>query len=193
MSGTPFTKVDKPNIKLQNDGLPYFTYYLNGKIRKGDRDDLRIIFTMLNLTRGIILDPINDFKTITDPWKGDLPKSWKAFRTAVKKSLNIKRMKYHFSSLHTSTKSGPNGQAMMHSIHDLLSLTDEQSSLIKELGGERITSIFDSLYRPHNAVPTYQHWLDTIELKMDKPPINRKLSTFGDKEGKTRVIGIMDY
>jgi hypothetical protein len=35
--------------------------------------------------------------------------------------------------------------------------------------------------------------LNVIELKMDNPPLNRKLSTFGDKEGKTRVIGIMDY
>lgn len=148
---------------------------------------------MLNLTRGVILEPNNDFQSITDSWKGNLPNKWDTFKTAVKKTLGYKRSRYLLKSYHTSTKSGPNGQAMLFSIHDFLAIPEELKTHLVMLGGKKIEDTFAKLVKIWDGIPAYQHWFNLINLKAEKAQKFRKISTFGDKEGKTRVIGILDY
>ena len=192
LSGEPLPK-NTPGINLTKDGLPTFIYYLHLKLRLRDRDDLKIIFTMLNLTRGVVLKPVDDFKTITDSWKGCNPPKWASLQSAVKRSLGYRRSRYNFESLHTSTKSGPNGQAMLSSFLDYLVLPDELKEQICKLGGQKIKRIFSLITQTTDSIPTYQHWFTVTEQSTEKATLIRKLSTFGDKEGKTRVIGILDY
>jgi hypothetical protein len=192
LSGEPLPK-ETPKIKLSKDGLPNVIYFLHPIIREKKIDDLRIIFTMLNLTRGVILEPVNNFDSITNTWEGKLPINWYTFRSAIKYHLNIRRSKYTFEATHTSTKTGPNGQAMLFSIHDLLALPESLKNSLVALGGNKILDIFTKLNEPIKDVPTYQHWFKLMDFKEQNSLKFRKLSTFGDKEGKTRVIGILDY
>jgi hypothetical protein len=142
----------------------------------------------------VILPPENNFKTINNAWMGNLPISWQTHLPAVISSLNIFRKKYKFDKLHTSTKSGPNGQAMLTSFHDYLYLTDSQKENIIKLGGSCIEEKFNLINSDHDGISLMDHWQKTTGLEVRKTnSITRKLSTFGDHEGKTRVIGILDY
>lgn len=192
LSGKPLPK-KTPKIKLNKVGLPQFINYLHRFIIDGEIDNLRIVFTMLNLTRSVILSPKIDYNSITDSWKGNLPILWHTFATAVKRSIGFKSTKYSLDSLHISTKSGPNGQAMLFAVHDLLTFPSELKTQIEELGGPYIADIFAKLLKTWDGVPAYQHWFDLMDLPIINNGQNRRIYSFGDKEGKTRVIGIMDY
>lgn len=156
LSGAPLP-VNTPGIKLNNDGLPSRFYFFHPLIRKGEHSDLKIIFTLLNLTRGVILEPLNNFETITDSWEGNLPINWYTFQSAVKSTLGYKRQKYKFTGLHTSTKSGPNGQAMAFAFHDYLFLPDDLKKSLVDLGGPEFANILSLIEKPFNGVPVYQH------------------------------------
>jgi len=192
LSGEPLG-AETLNVKLNQDGLASCIYFLHPTIKKGEREDLRIIFTMMNLTRGVILEPVDDFKSIIDPWGGNHPNKWEVFSIAVKRTLGLRRFKAQFQALHTSTKSGPNGQAMLFSIQDYLGLPSDLKDHIKVLGGPEIEKIFALLDKDWSGTPLTHHWLSLIKMDPKLDPLTRKLSTFGDKEGKTRVIGILDY
>lgn len=192
LSGEPLPK-DTPKIKLNKYGLPQIMSDFHPLIKDGDTNDLKIVFTMLNLTRGVVLDPLVDYSSITNTWEGNLPKFWHTFESAVMRSIKLKRTKYTFDSMHNSTKSGPNGQAMLFAIHDLISLPSELRTQIEDLGGQYIKNIFAKLFKTWNGIPAYQHWLDLMELPITCNGQFRRIYSFGDKEGKTRVIGIMDY
>lgn len=66
LSGEPLPK-DTPKISLSDDGLPKAIHFLHPRIRSKNVEDLKIIFTMLNISRGIVLAPVDDFKSIVDP------------------------------------------------------------------------------------------------------------------------------
>jgi len=66
LSGEPLPK-NTPGIALSHDGLPKNLFFLHPVIRARELDDLKIVFTMLNLSRGVVLEPVNDFKSISDP------------------------------------------------------------------------------------------------------------------------------
>lgn len=192
LSNEPLPK-RTPGINLSTDGLPVAVHFLHPTIRMKSIDDLRIIFTMLNLSRGVVLEPENNFKTIVDPWEGTLPTSWKAFQPAIKRSLGYRRARYNFDSLHTSTKSGPNGQAMLTSYQDYLSLPEPLVNALVELGGPKIQDIFTRIFEPINGITSFQLWYQLNNSPLPEMGEIRRLSTFGDKEGKTRIIGILDY
>lgn len=112
---------------------------------------------MLNLTRGVVLDPIKDTKTITDAWEGQLPNKWNAFRSAVKYSLGLKRSKYTYGGMHTTTKSGPIGQSILTATLDFPNLPLSLKSDLAELGGPEFKSIIDGLDQDVDGRPVYQH------------------------------------
>lgn len=65
LSGEPLPK-DTPKIKLNRYGLPQIMSDFHQLIKDGDTNDLKIVFTMLNLTRGVVLDPLVDYSSITN-------------------------------------------------------------------------------------------------------------------------------
>jgi len=104
---------------------------------------------------------------------------------------------------HTSTKSGPSGQALLTSLHELTLLPQSLITNIKLLGGKSLSEHIDEsiegldileFIRPKNFKQKYftlAWWWRTL-FGIQKERI-RKLSYFPDKEGKTRVIAIFDY
>lgn len=102
---------------------------------------------------------------------------------------------------HISTKKGPQGQALLISLSELTLLTSHQVANIKLLGGLSLGKMMDEnlmsldileLIKPLNLSDfSIARWWRT--LFPTKSSVLRKLSYFPDKEGKTRIIAILDY
>jgi hypothetical protein len=90
-----------------------------------------------------------------------------------------------------STKSGPLGQAILTSVTELTLLPQPLLDSIRVLGGPKLCKVLDALMVGRFGDLS----LATIWSTLFPPKTKsfRKLSYFGDKEGKTRVIAILDY
>lgn len=156
-----------------------------------EKEVIRYLFTLLTAYRGIELKPILDTSPITKEWGGSLPFTTGRCHRQILKWLGVSRNKCEWSKFHLTTKSGPNGQALLTSLVDLSALPPSLYDDITIIGGSPLKSIMDKLKDPIYKEMNYcQIWNTLMSIKGDKI---RKLSYFSDKEGKTRVIGILDY
>lgn len=90
-----------------------------------------------------------------------------------------------------STKRGPIGQALLTSVTELTLLPAQLLSDIKLVGGESLGKIIEALEAPRLAgYSLVDIWSRIFPAKRS---LIRKISYFSDKEGKTRVIAILDY
>lgn len=184
-----------PGVGLTRDGIPKCLGPLIPYIR--DKDSpyhfivLRLTFTLLSMGRAVKDIPNPDLDAITHPYKGvegfSLPplekEFWKTF--GYKASDSVPR-RLAWKKFHFTTKSGPNGHALWSWLTDVSLLPDSLRESIKTLGGVKMTSYLDALDK---RVIT---WLAGFFNLKETGKI-RKLSYFADKEGKTRVIAILDY
>jgi len=191
----------KEGVRCTKDGLPVVLGDLISRIRRSDslEEILRVVSTILTLSRSLKPVTYPDITTITRPGKYQEPsllgkykgKFWKnlrfiPFRKEVPKSLL-------FTKYHMSSKSGPNGHALWSSLIDLETLPDSLVESISILGGmdlrEKITTLREGIKLKLIPKP--------LVLSGSLPPNRRKrlrkLSYFPDKEGKMRIIGILDY
>jgi hypothetical protein len=151
--------------------------------------------TLLTSLRSITLPPKLETKTITDPWNGSdnitNHELWQVIRSiGCVKAINKLE---DWDDYHLSTKRGPAGQAILTSISEVTLLSPKLIADISLLGGsklaEEIISLTDKLdILQWRSISWF--WNTIYKLKSDNL---RKLSFFSDKEGKTRVIGIVDY
>jgi hypothetical protein len=102
-----------------------------------------------------------------------------------------------------STKKGPQGQAVLSSLSELTLLSSKLIENINLLGGRKLSILIkenlehldillatsDSL-TGNKDLSVASWWAGLFPLKSKSL---RKLSFFSDKEGKTRIIGILDY
>lgn len=132
--GNPLTS--DPGVDLL--GLPKGMPYL--KDLSSSRDGIRAALTLLTLTRAFTINKNPDISTITDKWSGsDTITETELF--AALKVLNIRKgviPKWSFP--HTSTKSGPSGQALLTSLHELTLLPSQLIADIQLLGGESLST-----------------------------------------------------
>jgi hypothetical protein len=190
-------------IKLRLDGLAYCLYHFKDILNRNNnlnyRSDIQIIMTMLSCPRALRLKVNNNFGTITDPGiniKEEVYKhSFIGFIKSLKKlspsnftkkGLFLKNPL--FSTFHLSTKTGPSSYQSLYSC--LLDLENLPLHLIKSLkiiGGEKFCEHFDRLLLSYPELAKLMNQPIGI-----KKPI-RRLSTFPDSEGKTRIIAIGDY
>lgn len=99
----------------------------------------------------------------------------------------VKPLKPSFSNFHLSVKAGPMGRAMESAMRELRILTPTMLQDIITLGGNSL-----NLFMERFINPTFGVDLTKIHLGGYKPLLG-KLALFGDKEGKTRVVAIVDY
>jgi hypothetical protein len=142
--------------------------------------------------RDVRLPPELDDKPITDRWNGVLPDISRLEHQTILKELGISKKSIDWKRYHISTKKGPSGQALWTSVSELLNALPEL--LISDL-----TLIAGSPLRSHmDAIRNAQFdGLSIGDVWLNLYPHNskafRKLSYFSDKEGKSRVIAILDY
>lgn len=90
-----------------------------------------------------------------------------------------------------SLKQGPNGHALNTSMWDFKALPDDLKDSLCIMGG---SSFCNKVIKPLNFFPL-RDLLDVYHSYSNyvSKPSFRRLCAFSDKEGKTRVIGILDY
>jgi hypothetical protein len=185
ITGHPLTELDGVGLK---DGWPIWLSDLKALTSSGS--GIKLLLTLLISLRGIHLKPILDVTPIISPWGGSDPITGKEFATAVR-SLGIRPLKIEWSRFHMSTKSGPCGQAILTSLTELTLLPQSLVDNIRLLGGEGLGKVIDLLLTGvFGDLSLASIWATLFPPKTSS---FRKLSYFSDKEGKTRVIAILDY
>lgn len=185
ISGEPLEREEGIALK---DGWP--VWLSDFKVLTDSGEGLRILLTLLVVLRGVILPPKLDISPIVSPWKGSDSITEKELSHACRR-LGISPRRCEFKSFHMSTKSGPQGQALLMSLTELALLPQNLLADIKLIGGDKLSSLIDRLLEK-----TLGDYSIVDIWKTIFPPRSssyRKISYFSDKEGKTRVIAILDY
>jgi len=198
LAGTPI----KSSIKTTSDGIPVIFGDLIHIIRKGSYpvNLLRLINTILFCTRSIKEGseitsadlqsiegppikgyPLHIEKYISDFWQ----------ELGYRRSSNVIPKRLQFKSFKLMTASGPisgsHGNATWTSLSDLFALTDHSDLIkaIKLVGGPKLHYSMDLLLKSFDII--FRKW------KVLYPSPLRRLVSFGDKEYKVRIVGILDY
>jgi hypothetical protein len=137
----------------------------------------------------VITKPTLDSSTITDEWAGSLPPMKEREIKHICRQLGIKEWTWKFKSYHYSTKSGPNGQALAASMADLKELPKELVDELLILGGNFVGSAINKLRADQSRLIDLWYKIFPGSTKGEF----RKLALVADKEGKTRVVAILDY
>jgi hypothetical protein len=163
------------NLDARVDGSKYST---------SEIETIRLIMTLLTCLRSIILKSNPDFSTIDSPSLGDHSTITDREISYACEALNVKfdMVNSDWTKFHFTMKSGIWGKALMSSIAELPHVLTNKGLLanIKAVGGRELTKLLEKL-----------EGLSRI--------VNPELSVFGrivdfsDKEGKTRLVAILDY
>nr|QQP18721.2 RNA-dependent RNA polymerase [Soybean thrips mito-like virus 1] len=158
-------------------------------VQAGDRNSLQGVLTLLTIGRA--LTPETYFKPDLEP----ITKASCAqigipteFMMRFIKDFRIETVS-DWTGFHYSTKSGPHGVAMWSALSDLRELPEELRQSISVLGGKPLKAAMDAaLAIPE---PLFNEFEGRFRIKANQPI--RKLSLIEDKEGKCRIIAILDY
>nr|UJQ92439.1 MAG: putative RNA-dependent RNA polymerase [Mitoviridae sp.] len=187
LSGHPLHSIEGVALK---DGFPL--WISNWKDALQDKDELRILMTLLVALRGFTFKPKLDTSTITEPFSGKDTISESELKAAMY-ALKVTRKDVRFSFPHMSTKRGPAGQALLTSISEVNLLPRQLLDDIILIGGSKLAKLLEGLTDRLDILG----WSSVADIwAKEFPPKTRslrRLSYFSDKEGKTRVIGILDY
>jgi hypothetical protein len=160
--------------------------------------EYRLIFTTLYWSRYLRLPLDMSFQTITEGSSNEVSPVYlsdsliKRFLKEIgnnSKFFGKKPKSLNFKEYHQTSKSGPSGHALWTSFFDAHNLTDSQKESIKVVGGDRLLELIESYKTLTSKIPSF--FLDRCSRKGDM--VTRKLTGIKDKEGKTRVVAIMDY
>lgn len=176
-------------IGLNSKGIPRLLGPLQSLLYSNDPDQLRMLFTLLLVSRVIPGWKDPDPKPIISP-----PPPLLQYENIVEEGkvvidrLGLRMDQPVWTEPHLSTKSGPHGQAMLSSISELRLLTENQLEDIKTIGGDDIIAYMDSL----TSIPgLISRWRD--KFRLNKSRSLRRLSVVKDPEGKSRIIAVLDY
>lgn len=114
---------------------------------------------------------------------------------ALRESLGLRPIPVEWEDFHFSCKAGPMGQATVASLSEALLLSPTLVQSIKVLGGQKLGAVLDYVLTP---IVSHEGALRSVaeiwsSMFPQKRKSLRKVSYFADKEGKTRVIAILDY
>jgi len=187
ISGRPLASCD--GVALE-EGWPIWLAPFRYLIQ--DRDGQRVLLTMLIALRGVMLKPALDLTPIISPWAGALPEISDKHHAHVCRGLGVRRKSVEWSKPHMSTKRGPLGQALLTAVSELTLIPQELLDSIITIGGPKLSAVITGLKAPIGGtnLSVVDVW---SKLYPPKTKSLRRISYFSDKEGKTRVIAILDY
>jgi len=189
-------------------GLPYFLTEVWRRIQDYSprelepelfRSNIQLVITMLSFPRSLRLPIDPKLDTITSPSTSNLdPRSFRFIIQKFLRDLSPRSrgilMDGKFSkrpewkAYHLSTKAGPTGQqALAGCFSDMFNIPVHIQSRLRLLGGKAFATNFDRMVDFNLELAS----LMQADVRRNKP--YRKLSTFADSEGKTRVVAIGDY
>lgn len=185
LSGNPLYELE--GVALDSSGFP--KELSQWKDDLDNPQSIRILLTLLTLGRAFKFKAILKLSTIEEPSKG-IPQNEDTIKV-ICRSLGVYPQELSWTGFHFSTKSGPNGPALATSLTDLDALTPLQKEDIILLGGLALQVAMTKPFQPTGLGYSMMEIWRTIHSKPLK--YTRKLSYFSDKEGKSRVIAILDY
>jgi hypothetical protein len=151
--------------------------------------DRKAWMTALFSTRSIILEGNPNYSTIiqdslvlTPDYRDKVCGFWRKLRIGGKISSS---RRIRWSDWHLTSKQGPNGPALVTLVRDFMSLPENAKKAMLVLGGPKFGKALKSL---ELVLP----WIEESEIPTGSGRI-RKVSNFGDSEGKTRIIAVLDY
>jgi hypothetical protein len=153
-------------------------------------EQLKLLMTLLVSLRWISLPPVLDTSSIIEPSKSKGLSNLEI--TTALRLLGIGPIKTEWKSFHITVKSGPIGQALLMSQTEAALLPIKIREGIKLLGGTSLASRLSDLIEPFDILPGTASSLWSKVYSASSTCL-RRISFFSDKEGKTRVIGILDY
>jgi len=182
------------NLGLNKKGLPKKLGPLMSLVLSGDPKERRLLLTILNISRCF---PERLYKedttSITSPWKGEEPNwgnmGYEVYQAITLLGLPTQSSPPQWRDYHLSLKKGPNGQATLSSITDLVYIDDESIQDLTTLGGDTFAQQLKALKRMLDP----KLWVSKFNPKTKITGNGRKLVSIPDKEAKTRVIAIFDY
>lgn len=187
LCGQPLLISAHPGIGLNQLGLPKSLGPILPLITEGDIWDKRFVLTMLSISRAIPCRGTVSTADITSPGVV-IPSDVINHIERCLLALRWKIDRPQWSSYHYSTKSGPNGQAMVGAVYDAFHLSETDLKHLEILSGS------DQLINYIKTITSFvklDKWSDKFPWK-DRGLL-RKLSVVSDPEAKERVIAIFDY
>jgi len=183
LGGTPVFKVSE-RISLDSSGLPSMLGDLKILIKRS-RENPRLmagILTILYMTRMIRLPVKADYQPIIQGYTGKEVANLSPEIETVMKSFKLLSQRVpSWTACHLSVRNGPSGKpAMTTCLQELGKIKNDSQFLedLLKLGGTKFNTYIQPLLE---RVKSY----DKLSL--------RKISAIEDREGKTRLIGIIDY
>jgi len=181
-------------LGISRCGLPKKLGPLVPVLRRQQPQDLKLILTVLNLTRLDLGDGTLNTESIESPptYKPDKVKviSERMVRKLQQLELSNKIVKVRSSDVtwvepHLTTKKGPTGHALRSATHELAMLPKSLMDDIKLMGGDKITSYI-------NDISELAHYFNKVHQIKNNNTF-RRISVIKDKELKNRPIAILDY
>lgn len=179
-------------------------------------EQVRWMLTVLTLLRAEALPISIDVSAIVDPFKGNpleleaigkyAVEFWDLLRGKLGRSFSPPSQ-VRWKRFHHTTKRGPSGgHALFGALRDVLSIPDSLVESLRFVGGERFGAILDFLRWNNGMIRELQSKIELLDPAL-KPSQSggpkagvdwwkttyRRLSGIPDKEGKTRVVAILDY
>nr|UJQ92506.1 MAG: putative RNA-dependent RNA polymerase [Mitoviridae sp.] len=187
ISGSKLERLE--GVKLR-DGWPMWINNL--KTLLSNPEEIRVLLTLLTVLRHETLSPELDIQPIISGSNYTDPNVSRSEHKKICRELGISKRSCRWSHFHMSTKKGPNAQAIWSSVFDLSALPEQLIKDITLIAGSPLREHIDSInLKQLDSLSLSDIWLELFPIMKDKK--FRKLSFFSDKEGKTRVIAILDY
>ncbi|APG77176.1 RNA-dependent RNA polymerase [Shahe narna-like virus 7] len=154
-------------------------------------ESVRIGMTVLTISSGFNLPVSVNLDPIMTPSKS-IPSSMESWEIdLVCRFLGIKEEYVEWFMFHHSTKKGPNGQALMSSTHDFTLMPSWLKNKLMSLAGVGLKQCFDLIDSVSMNGISVNSWWNRI-YPVRSSTIS-KLTGMSDKEGKTSVMGVVDY
>jgi len=185
LSGQPLKDSPGNGVQVNSDGLPKDVPVADLFVGMNP-SKVRLALTLLGVSRLLPGWKSPDLSSITDPCSVTVDPNLGVELAGIVKKLGWKIELPQWEACHTTTKSGPNAQALIGSIEDASLLSDEQISDLFTIGGEGLVRLIGTI-----RLISPLAWLSSFKL-MPKGRLAR-LTLVKDKEAKCRIVAILDY
>lgn len=193
--GSPVTTTKFPIYK---SGIPKdLGPWLAQRVEKKDLNVIRDILTLLQVSYIIPEWKEPNYSTITEPSNADeiVMDDITEFFDSDKCKLKFSKPSIYWENPHNTSKSGPNGPALITSHDDLFTLTDEQVAHMTEFAGNRFGIFIENCVNARDYLLRMRK--EVLPLKKERDPkdgfLHGKISIIKSPEGKSRIIAIFDY
>lgn len=187
LSGNPVRVVESDIIGLTHDGIPKHLGALIPRIRAKDPLIIRLVLTILQLSKFIQWWGDPDIKSIIEAPRVDLDKPLQEYQWLLPellRRLGVDQISPRWERGHFTTKAGPMGMALVSAGAEARIIPEDLKTSIEILAGKSLVEWLEKV----SKIPD----LEQFKLKDGQKTI-RKLSIVKDPEAKVRIIAIFDY